>query len=237
MLHRPGTGAAAPHALDRPRAAVRRRAMGRPRARGARRVRRGVGDARRRDRLPRRPARRRARATRGARGAGAEPRTRRCSGRPSDPRCASGSLALPSAELAEHLIAGRDVRRAAVHERQHRGAHGSRVRRGAAAEHAVHARHVGVDLRRRLGQHHGDAGAHPRIAAPVGRLPPSPDVHRAPRSTSGATTSRRRCSSKAATRLVIGNGAVLVGMGERTHPAAVEILGQAAVRRRRGDAR
>ena len=94
---------------------------------------------------------------------------------------------------------GRDLRRAAVHERQHRGAHGTRVRRGAASQHAVHARHVGVDLRRRLDQHDGDAGADPRVAAPAGRLRPPPDVHAAPTSRCGATASAR-CSWKAATR-------------------------------------
>ena len=37
--------------------------------------------------------------------------------------------------------------------------------------------------------------------------------------------------------LVIGNGAVLVGMGERTTPVAVELLAGASLRRRRGRAR
>ena len=47
----------------------------------------------------------------------------------------------------------------------------------------------------------------------------------------GATSSAAPAQLEGGDVLVIGNGCVLVGMGERTRPAAVERLAQAPVRR------
>ena len=171
----PRAGAPPPHAGDRTRTAVRRGPVGRACARGARRVRGGARLARRRDRLPRRPARRRARAARRARVARADPRSAvaRADARTRGARVAHGALLVGTRRTPDRR---RHLRRAPVQERQHRRADGPRVRRATAAEHAVHARHVGVDLRRRLDQHDGDAGADPRVPPSRGRLPAPPDV-------------------------------------------------------------
>ena len=53
-----------------------------------------------------------------------------------------------------------------------------RLRPAAAAEPPVHARHVGVDLRRRVRQRDGQAGAPARGDPPRRDLPPPPDVRR-----------------------------------------------------------
>ncbi len=146
-----------------------------------------------------------------------------CLGPTLGPEVRDWLLALPAADLADHLIAGVTFDELPFAS----DSIVARMGRGYVAtpfpEHAVHARHLGVDLRRRVDQRHGDAGAHPRVAAPVRRLPPPPDVHR------GRLRDLERPHASAmflegGDALVIGNGAVLVGMGERTHPAAVENL-------------
>ena len=103
-----------------------------------------------------------------------------------------------------------------------------------AAEPPVHARHVGLDLRRRLDQRDGDgrrAGASRSTTTPIYRHHPLfaqrpahvwSDELGGPRALEGGDV------------LVIGNGCVLVGMGERTRPAGVERLAERSVRGRLG---
>ncbi len=107
----------------------------------------------------------------------------------------------------------------------------------AAAQPPVHARHVGLGLRRRVRQPHGQAGPcargdQPRRSStahhPIFAEHDVPGLERLarlrPRSLEGGDV------------LVIGNGCVLIGMGERTRPSAVEELARAAVRGRGGPA-
>ena len=89
-------------------------------------------------------------------------------------------VGLPGAELARILIGGVDVRGAAVPDAAVVGLsrRAARLRDPAAAQPHVHARHVLLDLRRRLHQSHGQAGAAAREPAPGGDLSRSPAVRR-----------------------------------------------------------
>ena len=71
----------------------------------------------------------------------------------------------------------------------------------------------------------------------VGRLPPPPDVHGTPTFEIWSDDTHAPMFLEGGDALVIGNGAVLVGMGERTHPAAVEILAKRLFASRCGDPR
>ncbi len=115
---------------------------------------------------------------------------------------------------------------------------GRRLRAHPAAQPPVPAGQLVLDLRRGDHQPHGHARPPTRDAAHPGHLPLPPDVRRAP--TSSPTTATRTGHHQPATVEggdvhVIGHGAVLIGMGERTTPMAVETVARRPLRRRPGD--
>jgi arginine deiminase len=78
----------------------------------------------------------------------------------------------------------------------------------------------------RVDQPDGHAGPQARDRALAGDLPAPPDVRRRRRSpsTTATTTTSRAGHDRGRRRHVIGNGAVMVGMGERTTPHGIEAL-------------
>ena len=97
----------------------------------------------------------------------------------------------------------------------------------AAAELPVPARPVLLDLRRRHAQPDDQAGPQAGDDDRRGDLPLPPDVRRRGSSRSGSAAPTRTgaaATSRAATSQPIGNGTVMIGMGERTTPQAVLLI-------------
>ena len=163
-----------------------------------------------------------------------------------DPRAVAGRTRPAALRGPRRRDAGRVPRRwgpeggpapAADAQPQVGHAAGRRLRAHAAAEPPVPAGQLVLDLRRRDHQPDGQAGPPARDAAHPGHLPVPPDVRR--RATSSPTTATTTSHYQPATIEggdvhVIGHGAVLIGMGERTTPMAVEIRRPRAVRCRAG---
>ena len=147
-----------------------------------------------------------------------------------------------SEELATHLTGGSPSRscRPTIQKAIGACASRNRLRARAAAEPAVHARHERLDLRRRLAQPDVLAGAPARDAEPRGGLPLPSALPRRRASRSGSAASTTTGAWRAiegGDMMPVGDGVVLVGMGERSTARAVSILAQQHVRGGRGAAR
>ena len=104
------------------------------------------------------------------------------------------------------------------------GAGARRLRAPAAAQPPLHARHVGVDLRRRVHQRHGQGRPPARERAPTRRSTATTRCSPTCRTTVWCDQLGGAAQLEGGDVLVIGNGCVLIGMGERTRPAGVERL-------------
>ena len=150
---------------------------------------------------------------------------------------------MPADELATRLTGGVTVAGAA--RRRSRSAIGQalradRLRPAAAPEPALHARHERLDLRRRLAQPDVLAGAPARDAERRGDLPLPPALPRRRASRSGSaapTTTGAWRGIEGGDIMPVGDGVVLVGMGERSTARAVEHPRAEPLRRRRRPAR
>ena len=149
---------------------------------------------------------------------------------------------MPADELATRLTGGVTAAELPDDDRARRSAAraaADRLRPAAAPEPALHARHERLDLRRRLDQPDVLAGAPARDAERRGGLPLPPAL---PRRRLPDLVRRRRPrlghgAIEGGDIMPVGDGVVLVGLGERSTARAVSILAQEPVRRRRRAAR
>ena len=156
---------------------------------------------------------------------------------------------MPADELATRLTGGVTVQELPdeiASASIGRALRADRLRPAAAAEPALHPRHERVDLRRRVAQPDVLAGAPARDAERRGDLPLPPAL---PRRRLQDLVRRRRPrlgharAIEGGDIMPVGDGVVLVGMGERSTARAVSILakqpvrgGRRAARDRRADA-
>ena len=97
----------------------------------------------------------------------------------------------------------------------------------AAAEPPLPARQLGLDLPRTVDQPDGQAGPQARVVQLTGGLQLPPDVRATPASPfcyGNDSIPHEPATVEGGDVLVIGNGAVMIGMGERTTPQGVENL-------------
>ena len=165
--------------------------------------------------------------------------TRRSTARSPPTTCGPPSRRCPPPELAEALVGGMTKRefleRARRADLRPLPRHGpGRLPARPAAQPPLHPRHLRLDLRRRLHQRHALARPAARDRALRGDLPAPPALPRTERTFHVWSEGQADYPStiEGGDVLVIGNGAVLIGMSERTTPQAVEMLAQQAVRRR-----
>ena len=108
------------------------------------------------------------------------------------PRARGVARELPSERAGRAAHRRHRIRRAAVRDHSLSAlARRGRLRAPAAAEPPLHARHLGLGLRRRLRQPHGQAGPRARGRAPRRHLPPPPALRRTASSPTGAKDARR----------------------------------------------
>ena len=152
----------------------------------------------------------------------------------------SWSGSTPAGPLAELLIGGvlkRDVQLAATRRACSWSTWTGRLPPRAAAEPPVPAGQLGLGLRRHVHQPDGQAGPEARDHQLPARLQLPPDVPRRRRLHfyyGNDDVAHDPANIEGGDILVIGNGAVMIGMGERTTPQGVEILAAGAVPRRIG---
>ena len=173
-----------------------------------------------------------------ARGARPHDRRGRCSARTSAPRSASG-FELPADRARRTPDRRHRVRRAAVRET---ASLTGLARRGdfvlAPLPNHLFTRDTSAWVYGGVCVNHMAKPARVREALHLDAdLPPPSAVRRRRRSPAGARDTPDDPSLEGGDVLVIGNGCVLVGMGERTRPAGVEHARRAALRGRRGAAR